>query len=87
MKITGTASITGRGHAIITDEPWTVALFQGLSKKKKIRVIDGDRSVEIDIKSIEAALKDHIQYLAFLVPAISEKKIEEFIQDREIEFV
>ena len=85
MKITGTAFITGRGHAIITDEPWTIATCQSVAKKKKIRVADGDRVVEIDIKSVEAALKnDRIQYLSFLVPAISEKKIEEFLQNREI---
>ena len=88
MRIVSTATITGKGHAIITDEPWTVALFQSAAKKKKIRVVDGDRAVEIDIKSVEAALKiDRVQYLSFLVPAISDKKIEEFIQNREVELV
>ncbi len=87
MKITGTASITGRGHAIITDTPWTVSLWQSAAKKKRLRIAGGDQTVEIDIKSVEAVLKDHVQYLAFLVPAISEKKVEDFIQNREVELV
>lgn len=43
--------------------------------------------MEIDIKSVEAALKDHVQYLAFMVPTISEKKVKDFIQNREVELV
>jgi hypothetical protein len=87
MKIVGAASITGRGHAIITDTPWTIPLWQSAAKKKRLRITGGDQTVEIDIKSVEAALKNHIQYLAFMVPAISEKKVEEFIQNREVEIV
>lgn len=87
MKITGTAAITGRGHAIFTDTLWTVPVWQSVAKKKRLRIAGGDQTVEIDIKSVEAALKDQVEYLAFMVPAISEKKVEDFIRNREVELV
>jgi hypothetical protein len=87
MKITDTASIPGRGHAIFTDEPWSLAKSQSAAKNRRLRITAEGRTVEIDIKSVEAALKDHVQYLAFMVPTISEKKVKDFIQNREVELV
>ena len=88
MKITGTASITRERSAILTDDPWTLAKSEDLKSKKRIRVTDGDRIVEIEIKSVQAALKnDHLQYLAFLVPPFTDQEIRKFILHREVELV
>jgi hypothetical protein len=83
MKITGSCHVTGRGHALFTDEPWSIAIERAASVKKKIRVADE----EFDIAGFGSALgPDHVRYLTVMVPAITEKMVEEVIQNREAQF-
>jgi hypothetical protein len=80
MKITGSCHVTGRGHALFTDEPWSISTEQRASAKKKIRVADE----EFDINGLGSALgPDRVRYLTVIVPTITEQRIEEFIQNRE----
>jgi hypothetical protein len=87
MKIEGEFTITGRGHGILTDEPFTPAGFATVRAKKKIRVVGEGRVVELDITAAEVALKGGgKEFLAFLVPDISDAAARTFIVGREIEF-
>jgi hypothetical protein len=88
MKITGTFSISGRGHGITTNEPFTEIAFQGARAKTKIRVSDAARVVELTIKSVEAvfAIKpERAKFIGFVVPAIADKSTEFFLQGKDIE--
>jgi hypothetical protein len=83
MRITGSCYVTGRGHALFTDEPWSISTEQSMSTKKKIRVADE----EFDISGFGSAFgPDHVRYLTVIVPTITEKKVEEFIQSKEAQF-
>ncbi len=86
MKIEAEFTITGRGHGILTDEAFTSAKFAAVREKKKILIAAEGRLVELQIKSAEVALKSGgREFLAFIVPAISDANIREFILGREIE--
>lgn len=86
MKIEGEFKITGRGHGILTDEPFTPATFAAVRAKKKIKVAGDGRLVELDIKSAEVALKSGgREFLAFLVPDIKDSATREFIVGRDFE--
>jgi hypothetical protein len=88
MKIDGEFTITGRGHGILTDEPFTPTKFAAVRAKKTIRVAAEGRLVELDIQSAEIALKSGgREFLAFLVPDIKDAATREFIVGRDIELV
>jgi hypothetical protein len=88
MKIVDTCRISGRGHAIITDEPLTPSGFARARTRKKIRVVAGDRVVELEITDTEAVLKTgDREFLGFLVPFIEDEAIRTLIINRDIELV
>jgi hypothetical protein len=88
MKIVDACQISGRGHAIITDEPFTWSLFAHVRTSKKIRVLGGERVVDLEITDTEAVLKTgRKEFLAFLVPFIDDEELRAFIINRDIELV
>jgi len=88
MKIVDACRITGRGHAIITDEVFTPLAFEHARTKKKIRVSGGERVVELEITDAEGVLKSGgKEVLGFLVPFIDDAAIRAFILNRDIELV
>jgi hypothetical protein len=87
MKIVDSCLISGRGHAVITDEAFTPSGLAHARTCRKIRVVDGERVVELEITGAEAVLKTGgKEFLGFLVPCIDEA-IRAFIGNREIELV
>ena len=87
MKIVSTCVIAERGHALFTDQAFSWELCEQLKAKKKLKFTDGARTVEIDIKSAEAAITERGKTLAFLVPAVDEEATRDFIVGREYQFV
>ena len=88
MKIVDACRISGRGHAIITDEAFTASGLAHARSRKKIRVVGGGRVVELEITGAEAVLKTGgREFLGFLVPFIDDEAIRTFIVDRDIELV
>lgn len=88
MKIVDAGRISGRGHAIITDEPFTPPGFGHARTRKKIRVVGGDRVVEFEITDAEAVLKTGgKEFLGFLVPFIEDESVRAFIINRDMELV
>ena len=88
MKIVDACRISGRGHAIITDELFTPSGFAHARTRKKIRVVGGERVVELEITDAEAVLKTGgKEFLGFLVPFIDDEAVRAFIVNREIELV
>lgn len=85
MKIVGTCSITGRGDAVFTDEPFSWVVWRAAKEKKKIRVAGEGRFVEIEIRSAESALKEGAETLAFVVAPFESSETKEFIVGREAE--
>ena len=80
MKITSSSYITGKGHALFTDEPWSIAADRNASSKKKIRIADE----EFNISSLGSAIgPDRVRYLVYVVPTITDKNVEESIQNKE----
>jgi hypothetical protein len=88
MKIVDACVISGRGHAIITDEAFTPAGFAHARTKKKIRIVGAERVVEFEITDAEAVLKTGgREFLGFLVPFIADEATRAFIVNRDIELV
>jgi len=88
MKILDACRISGRGHAIITDEPFTTSGFAHARTRKKIRVVAGEHVVELEITDAEAVLKTGgREFLGFLVPFIEDEAVRTFIVNRDIELV
>jgi hypothetical protein len=88
VKITGTFSITGRGHGVTTNEPFTAAALQTAKGKTMMRVVDSARVVELKIISVEALLAlvpSRAEFLAFVVPAIADSATESLLQGKEVE--
>ena len=77
MKITDTATITGRGFALFTDELWTEPKWHQMSKFKTLRLMREGKEVRIEVLSVEAALKSNREeFITFLVPLkTNEEKI------------
>jgi hypothetical protein len=88
MKIVDACRITGRGHAMITDEAFTASGLAHARTRKKIRVFGGERVVELEITDEEAVLKTRgKEFLGFLVPFIDDEAIRAFVVNRDIELV
>jgi hypothetical protein len=88
MKVVHACRIEGRGHAIITDEPFTPSGFADARTRKKIRVVGDERVVDLEITDVEAVLKTGgRELLGFLVPFIEDEAVREFIISRDIELV
>jgi hypothetical protein len=88
MKIVDACRIDGRGHAIITDEPFTPSGFAHARTRNKIRVVGAERVVELEITDAEAVLKTGgKEFLGFLVPFIDDEEIRVSIVGHDIEFV
>ena len=88
MKIVDVCRITGRGHALITDEAFTPSGIAHARTRKKIRVVSTERIVEFEIADVEAVRKTAgIEFLGFLVPFIADEAVRAFIVNRDIELV
>jgi hypothetical protein len=80
MKIVGSCFVTGRGHALFTDESWSLAIERRASARKKVRVADE----EFDLLGLGSALdQEKVRRLILIVPKISDSKVEELIQNQE----
>lgn len=88
MKIVDAFWISGRGHAILTDEAFTATGFAQARTRKKLRVLEGERVVELEVTSAEAVLRTSgKEFLAFLVPFIEDEVIRAFIVNRDVELL
>ncbi len=88
MKIVDACRISGRGHAIITDETFTPSGLAHARTRRKIRVVGDEHVVELEITDAEAVLKTGgREFLGFLVPFIDDETVREFIVNRDIELV
>ena len=88
MRIVDVCRISGRGHAIFTDEIFSSAGLARARTKKTIRVSSAGRSVEFDIIDVEAILKTGgVEFLGFLVPFIEDEAIRTFIVNRDLELI
>lgn len=85
MKIVGESILTGKGHVILTDEPFTPRVFKEAASKKRILVqIDG-RRIELEITSVEISLHPGgKEFLAFILPPISDS-VRRSLLNQEIE--
>jgi hypothetical protein len=86
MKIVDACRITGRGEALITDEPFTIRRFIDMQSKKKARVaIDGE-VLDLKIIGAEAVLKSGgREFFGFLVPFFEDETLRASVVNREIE--
>jgi len=88
MRIIEACRIDSRGHAIVSDEAFTPSGFAHARTRKKIRVVGGERVVELEITEVEAVLKTGgKEFLGFLVPFIDDEAIRVSIVGRDIELV
>lgn len=88
MKIVDTCRISGRGHAIITDEGFTPSRFARARTKQRIRTVGGESLVELEIIAAEAVLKTAgKEYLGFVVPFIEDDAVLTSILNRDIELL
>lgn len=85
MKIVDEIVLKGKGHGLLTDEPFTPPVFKEAASKKRILVqIDG-RWIELEIKSVEISLHPGgKEFLAFILPPITDS-VRRSLLNHEIE--
>ena len=87
MNVVETCRISGKGEALITDEPFQVGDLKTLRSKKKVRVATDGRVVTMDVLSVEAVLKaGGLEFLCVLVPFFPDVKLRTAIVNRHIDF-
>ena len=86
MKITGVFPIAARGHVLMTDKEFSSEAWQFARTRKNIRVAGESREVLLAIRSAEVIVRGNAEFISFLVPAIADIEIQDFILGNAIEF-
>ena len=85
MKITGVFPIAGKVHVLTTDEEFSPEIWQRVRHRKKIRIADQGREVVLAVDACEVILQGSKEFISFVVPAIPDREVQDFILGRRVE--
>jgi len=85
MKITGVFPVSCTCHVLMTDEEFSSDRWRCVRHRKKLRVADDTREVEMAVEQAEVVIRGKTEFISFIVPQIQDRAVQDFILGRTAE--